>query len=810
MSRRDFGRYKIAEELGRGAMGVVYRATDPLLGRSVAVKAINHAYLESLGVAAAEYSVRFRREAEVAGRLSHPHIVKVFDLGPDYLVMELVEGQTLQALLRARVHFTLSRILEMVAQLAGALDAAHAQGVVHRDIKPGNIMVRSDGTVTVTDFGLARIESSTLTAAGEILGTASYMAPEVVRGGAADTRSDIFSLGVVSYELMTGERPFAGPSITSILYKIVHEPPPSAHGVDLNVPPGYDDIFAKVLAKEAAARYPTAGAFADDLALKRWADRDPLLAGPAPAEAVAAPVKGTGETPSPLEELVPSVSIQTQEREAGEPTAATFVMQAPEETAAVGEVSASEPAAVTFIMQGPGSGGLVSAPTPTSAPNLPAASPALGEITAELPIPEVPSRRPARVQLSGQATWGPESRHPKAAERTAKVQAGRVPTEAMPLPTLVLVPAQDRAEATLVVPPPQPAPEGDTTLVVAPAGPLAPGPDDTGPLGVVLPPIPPRGPVPPPAPGPDDTGPLGPATAPLPVERPRPPSHRRLPTSLLLGGVAGVLLLGGATVAGLAYFFLRAPAAGIETSPTGSGPRASADTGDMPPPAAEVRESAPPAEAPPVTTTEAQPAPNEQTAPVAIETPAPTPEPSLAAREPATLVVVSRPSGARVMVGGQSGTTPSRLTIPPGRVTLEVQKDGFRAWRKRLMLSAGRTLKVTAQLRPAASSRSVTPSAAVKTGDLVPLAADVTAPRRLSGESPDFPDLAKRQKMSGSVLVEFVVAEHGEVREPKILESAGEVLDRAALDAVSRWRYQPAEKAGVKVRVRQQARFTFK
>ncbi len=772
MGRRDFGRYKIAEELGRGAMGVVYRATDPLLGRSVAIKAINQAYLENLGVSAAEYYQRFRREAEVAGGLNHPHIVKIFDLGPDYIVMELVEGQSLHALLRARTHFTLSRILEMVAQVADALDCAHAQGIVHRDIKPANIMRRPDGSVTVMDFGLARVESSTLTVAGEILGSASYMAPELVLGAQADAKSDIFALGVVAYELMTGERPFAGPSITSILYKIVQEPPPSAHGVNLNVPPDYDDVFAKVLAKEAAGRYQKAGDFASELTLKKWVDRDPVLTARGGAELVPGSIEEVGQEPSVLEELVPLLVLPEIEEPA---------------------------AAATFIMQGPEVGTVAPAPgeAPSSAPN------AQAETTVVLPAPGAPPRTPLRVQFSGQSTWGPDSRHPKAGERTAILRA--------PLPP---APAAG-AEATFMMAAPTPAEDaGAATLVLPPPPPVVAGPDDTGPLGVTLPAIPPKAPSAPPAPGPDDTGPLGPATAPLPIPRQVPPPPKRLSPALLLGGVAAVLLIGAASLAGLAYLFLHRGAPVAQVPETPAGPLAASESEAMPLPEAEIRKPTPTAAVSPQTMTEA-PAPVEASEPAAPATPPPVPEPSIpavaprAVKGPATLVVASQPPGAWVKVGSLSGTTPCRLSIQPGPVTVVVEKDGFRRWRKRLTLVSGRTEEVTARLQRTAAPGSARPPAVAK-GDLVSLAADVTPPRRLSGESPSYPDQAQKLKLGGSVLLEFLVTEHGEVKEPKVLESAGEVLDNVSIEAVSRWRYQPAVKAGVKVKVKQRARFTFK
>lgn len=279
---QSFGRYKIVEELGRGAMGVVYRASDPLIERTVAIKVINEQYLASVGVEPGEYFERFKREAEVAGRLNHPGIVKIFDLGPNFLVMEFIEGQTLAALMRAHSKQQLSSVLKIVSQAAAALDYAHGQGITHRDVKPANLMVQPGGSVKVMDFGLARIDSSTLTRAGEILGSASYMAPEIVLGRPATPRSDVFSLGVVAYELMAGDRPFGGASISSIIQSIVKSTPKPVHTINLSLPPDYDEIFARALAKDPSARYPNAGAFAEALVQKRWADRDPTISAPVP------------------------------------------------------------------------------------------------------------------------------------------------------------------------------------------------------------------------------------------------------------------------------------------------------------------------------------------------------------------------------------------------------------------------------------------------------------------------------------------------------------------------------------------------
>jgi serine/threonine-protein kinase len=358
-----FGRYKVAEELGRGAMGVVYRAQDPTIGRQVAIKVINERYLASVGVEAEEYFERFRREAEVAGSLSHRGIVKIYDLGPNYIVMELVEGQTLATLMHGRAKQHLSTVLEIVSQVAAALDHAHGKGIVHRDVKPANVMIEADGTVKVMDFGLARIDSSTLTAAGEILGSASYMAPELIVGRPASPQSDLFSLGVVAYELLTADRPFGGASVSAIIHSIVEKTPRPVHTLNLSLPPAYDEIFAKVLAKDPRSRYPSASAFADALVLKKWADRDPTITGPLPEVSPHALTVMDGEEIRAIARAAAAAAASQERQSAAD---ATVIM--------AGESSSSIPE--TIVLSPPAKGGQPAAgegpvPAPPVAPGLP-------------------------------------------------------------------------------------------------------------------------------------------------------------------------------------------------------------------------------------------------------------------------------------------------------------------------------------------------------------------------------------------------------------------------------------------------------
>ncbi len=233
------GRYEIVGELGRGAMGVVYKATDPVIGRTVAVKTIKLS-AEGTGLTRPELLARFQTEARAAGLLTHPNIVVVFDAGEEdglyYIIMELVEGRSLQALLDDGQSFPLPRVLRIMEQACSALQFAHERNVVHRDIKPANLMLTGDDTVKVTDFGTAKIlQFGTVHQTAHVMGTPSYMSPEQVKGRAVDGRSDIFSLGVMLYEMVTGEKPFPGQNITTVIYKIVNEEPVPPKQVDASI-----------------------------------------------------------------------------------------------------------------------------------------------------------------------------------------------------------------------------------------------------------------------------------------------------------------------------------------------------------------------------------------------------------------------------------------------------------------------------------------------------------------------------------------------------------------------------------------------
>ena len=261
-----FGRYKVLKELGRGAMGIVYLAEDEVLSRTVAIKMI------ALTGSAEERDMhegRFRQEARAAGAVSHPSIITIYDVGREgdtaFIAMELVEGRELRDLIRDG-SLAPAQSIELVALVAEALAPAHARGIVHRDIKPGNIMVLADGRIKVMDFGIARLKEPTVkTQTGVLLGSPQYMSPEQISGQSLDGRADIFSLGVVLYEMLTGVKPFDAPDLTQVLFWVVNMPPKPPSERAPGLPPVVDYIIARALKKRPEERYATAAEFASDL-----------------------------------------------------------------------------------------------------------------------------------------------------------------------------------------------------------------------------------------------------------------------------------------------------------------------------------------------------------------------------------------------------------------------------------------------------------------------------------------------------------------------------------------------------------------
>ncbi len=326
-TQRSIGRYEIQAELGRGAMGVVYRAHDPLLSRTVAIKTINMD-LEQDGMD--EYEARFYQEAKAAGGLNHANIVIVYDIGKTgnlaYMAMEYIDGVELRTMLSQGQPLPVPQALDISAQVAEGLAYAHEHHVVHRDVKPANILITPNGRAKIADFGIARMRSAeTQTQTGVILGSPKYLSPEQVVGKRADHRSDVFSLGVILYQCLTGNTPFNGDGVSALMYQITNHNPAPPSTLNPQVPVMLDYIVAKALAKSVDERYQSAADFAADLRECRKTI-DPPMEASNPRLSASGPNAALSQTQTVVldrsqQMKQPSVSVASLEAEA--PPAAT-------------------------------------------------------------------------------------------------------------------------------------------------------------------------------------------------------------------------------------------------------------------------------------------------------------------------------------------------------------------------------------------------------------------------------------------------------------------------------------------------------
>ncbi|HEX7270679.1 MAG TPA: serine/threonine-protein kinase [Casimicrobiaceae bacterium] len=380
------GKYEIRRELGRGAMGVVYEGYDPAIKRLVALKTIRADQLA--GENAEAMIARFRREAQAAGRLNHPNIVSIYDFGEDgaisYIAMELIKGRELKECFESNERFRLADIVRIMGQILGALGYSHRQGVVHRDVKPANIFLLPDAAVKVADFGIAHLESSNLTQVGTVIGTPSYMSPEQIMGLPVDGRSDLFSAGVILYQFLTGERPFAGSTATTTMQKVLKEDPLAPSTLNVQLPPALDAVVRKALAKRMEDRFQTAQEFADAL------------------DAVAPAAMGTASAKAPGTQTEPTLIADSEATVANTPTPA--VRKAPQPAAAPGAAApASRSPAVAigvaaavvalgagawFVYQRQASEGVKSAPAPAATTAVVATAPGTPVPSASTPKAE--------------------------------------------------------------------------------------------------------------------------------------------------------------------------------------------------------------------------------------------------------------------------------------------------------------------------------------------------------------------------------------------------------------------------------------
>ena len=305
----QLGKYNITSIIGRGAMGIVYKAHDPLIDRTVALKTIKQDCLDAED--AEQILLRFKTEAQAAGRLSHPNIVTVYEYGEEnntaFIAMEYVEGRNLREAIVNNERFPLEAVVDIIKGILDGLAYAHEKGVIHRDIKPDNIILLKNGRIKITDFGIARIESSNLTQHGDLLGTPSYMSPEQCTGTPVDNRSDIFSTGAILYHLLTGEKPFPGDNMTAIMHRVIHDTPIIPSELNLSIYPDLDQCVFKSLAKNPGQRFQNAEEFSTALTESLETGKNSFVAAAS----------------SPTEETVISRSSQTvKHRRKGMPTKA--------------------------------------------------------------------------------------------------------------------------------------------------------------------------------------------------------------------------------------------------------------------------------------------------------------------------------------------------------------------------------------------------------------------------------------------------------------------------------------------------------
>jgi serine/threonine-protein kinase len=384
------GRYRVVSELGRGAMGAVYRGTDPKLDRTVAIKMISSAM--GAGDDREEILARFEREARVSARLQHPNVVAVYDVGAEgdelYLVMELVEGEDISHRLARGEFPPIPEALEMIAQAADALGAAHEAGIIHRDVKPGNLLVTTKGRIKVSDFGVAKAvgEKTDLTSTGMMVGSPAYMSPEQVKGMTLDGRSDLFSLGVVLFEMLLHRKPFPADTVTTLVYQILHEDPMQDVPIPEAVSPDLADFLRWTLAKDRENRVPDARTFA--MRARSLAAGEPLVRPEAMTPTAMLPVGGGAEARTAVMRAAPPAAQgTTQVAEKKKPIALyAGIAAAVVAVAAVAMVmTRNEPAAAA--PERSGAAPAVTVQTLERAPQSPSAGPAQipGQLTLSVP-----------------------------------------------------------------------------------------------------------------------------------------------------------------------------------------------------------------------------------------------------------------------------------------------------------------------------------------------------------------------------------------------------------------------------------------
>jgi serine/threonine-protein kinase len=855
---QTIGRYQIAGSIGYGAMGAVYKAFDPLIKRTLAIKTIR-LDIPRQSPQYKSFIERFYHEARISGTLSHPNIVTLFDIGEEggipYLAMEYVEGETIASLIEKGVRFNPEKVISLVSQIASAIDYAHSKGVIHRDIKPSNLILFESERVKVTDFGIAKLVDAEMTQSGTLLGTPSYMSPEQAMGDKLDGRSDIFSLGVCAFEMLSGEQPFPGNNVTSILYKLVHVDPIEPANLEMNglVPQKWHDVFGKVLAKKPDDRYQTATEFVQDLeyCLGSWfgaAMGDETISEAVRTEIAAVttasiPGKAAAAPPAPAKPAAPAKPE------------ATAVRLAPAPKPVEQEVTASIPAVA------------VPAPAPVAAKPLavapPAKPPAKDKEEDELP-PTVHMKAPATdpvgktvVMRADQIPVAPPVK--PAAKSAPKPVPKSAETGSVGATVVMSVPntGQSDADATIRTPVmattkmEAPAvtvkePVGDATIRPTPSAFKAPPPKSaTVPVAKAASP-PPAAPQPGAAP---PVPPLPPETAAAPVmptsRGPRP----GIPAVLILGGAALIFII----AIGVALLILirhrRSADATPAPAPTPT-PVALAPSTPPPPPPPSVAvatlgvlhvESTPAGATvtvngeakgtTPLDVADLPPAdyevkvelkgyqPVTQSVTLTAEQPKQELKAALKAAAPAMGVadILSTPFGAAVSIDGANvGLTPvTDFRLRVGNHQVEIAKEGYESFAAPVKVEAGKRARIDAQLRAIVKATPTpVPADVVDTSRIyLNTSGEVdTLAKKTSGPSASYPENAPKLRSGESVSasVSFVVNENGEVGDIKVVESGGKMVDEAVMSAIRNWKYSPAAKKGTKVKVRITFKQTFK
>jgi TPR repeat protein/tRNA A-37 threonylcarbamoyl transferase component Bud32 len=488
------GKYLIRRELGRGAMGVVYEGYDPLIERAVAIKVLR--LEENSAELAAELRTRFRREAQAAGRLGHPGIVAVYEYGEDaaadsaFIAMELVRGRDLKSLFDAGTRFSLRETGRLMEELLSALQHAHERGVVHRDIKPGNIILLDGGGLKVADFGIAKLDTSELTQLGSVLGTVSHMAPEQLTGEPVDRRSDLYSCGVILYQLLTGERPFVG-SPASLMHKVLHEAPVPPSQRTPGLPPAFDAVVLRAMAKSADQRHADAPAFAAE-----------LRAAFAAPKAVVPPAAAVGDDATVVRPRAPTPIVG--------PTVARGSTQ--DVTWPIARESTQPPARAPVVDPTGAPPFAPSATSATLAPSAPAPHGMRGVGIAVLGVAGIVAAAAGAWQLlapRAPAPATPAIAGASQAEGAARVAAATVPASATPATAAPSPPPSSAETPAAPTPPASSAATTPTLPSIAPLAPIEPPPLAPAPAALT-----PRAPAAPAA--------TPPAPAPMPPAAPAP------------------------------------------------------------------------------------------------------------------------------------------------------------------------------------------------------------------------------------------------------------------------------------------------